>query len=87
MAPWRSTPGSMLSAPAAIPATREQTFNEALAPLSIGALSQVSASRARPARRAIPLTASRWRNGTLDKSIFAGRKRILALPTPGRCRR
>ena len=44
----------MLSAPATIPATNEDTFNPALAPLSVGTLRCSSASDRSPARSANP---------------------------------
>jgi hypothetical protein len=43
---------SMLSAPATIPATSEDTFNPAFAPLSVGTLRCSSANRCSPADRA-----------------------------------
>jgi hypothetical protein len=43
---------SMLSAPASIPATSDDTFNPALAPLSVGTLNQSRANCASPAESA-----------------------------------
>jgi hypothetical protein len=47
---------SIESAPATIPATSEDTFNPALAPLSVGTLNRSSASRARPTESANAMT-------------------------------
>src|SRR4051812_30427700 len=49
MPPWRNRArSSMLSAPAAMPATSEDSFSPALAPLSVGTLIRSSASLNRP---------------------------------------
>src|SRR4051794_27973204 len=50
---------SMLSAPAAMPATREDSFRPALAPLSVGTLIRSSASSRRPALRATAISGIR----------------------------
>src|SRR3954453_19916133 len=58
--PWRSRAmSSMLSAPAAMPATSEDTFNPALAPLSVGTVIRSSASSRRPALRATAISGPR----------------------------
>ena len=50
---------SMLSAPATMPATREESFNPGLAPLSVGTLNRSSASSRNPAVRARAITGTR----------------------------
>ena len=50
---------SMLSAPAAMPATSEESFRTALAPLSVGTLSRSSASSRRPALPASAISGTR----------------------------
>jgi hypothetical protein len=60
MPPWRSRAmSSMLSAPAAMPATSEDTFSPALAPLSVGTVIRSSASSRRPALRASAISGTR----------------------------
>ena len=49
----------MLSAPAAIPATSEESFSPALAPLSVGTLIRSSASPRSPALRASAISGTR----------------------------
>jgi hypothetical protein len=50
---------SMLSAPAAMPATSEDTFSPAWAPLSVGTLNRSSASSRSPASRASAISGTR----------------------------
>ena len=60
IAPWRSRAmSSMLSAPAAIPATSEESFNPAWAPLSVGTWTCSSASSRRPACSARAISGTR----------------------------
>ena len=50
---------SMLSAPATMPATSEDSFNPGLAPLSVGTLNRSSASSRRPALPASAISGTR----------------------------
>ena len=50
---------SMLSAPAAMPATSEESFRPALAPLSVGTLNRSSASSPSPALPASAINGTR----------------------------
>jgi hypothetical protein len=50
---------SMLSAPAAIPPTSEDTFNPGLAPLSVGTVNNSSVSVRRPTSQASFMTGTR----------------------------
>jgi hypothetical protein len=59
-APWRNTlRSSMLSAPAAIPATREAIFNPAFAPVCVGTLRCCWANSTRPVACAKPISGTR----------------------------
>ena len=65
----------MLSAPATIPATREATFNPALAPLSVGTLNRSCASSRKPAESASASTspAQEIRFGSSKTAVVAAR--------------
>lgn len=76
--PWRSRAmSSILSAPAAIPATSEDSFNPALAPLSVGTLTCLSPSSRNPALRAKPINgtspAAATRLGSSNEADATGR--------------
>src|SRR5665647_3478130 len=78
---------SMLSAPAAIPATNEQIFAPALAPLSLGTLNRAWASSPRPARRARAITGTRpaadtrfGSSKTADATVGVWKSRIYEMP-------
>lgn len=65
MPPWRSTTmSSMLSAPAAMPATSEEIFNPAWAPLSVGTRTCSSANSRRPACSAKAISGTRHATDT-----------------------
>ena len=78
IAPCRSTSmSSMLSAPAAIPATRQPTFTSAFAPHASPIMTLPRTSAARPARSARPTTGTRPARDTRFASskhaeIFSG---------------
>src|SRR5665647_856066 len=78
---------SMLSAPAAIPATNEQIFAPALAPLSLGTLNRAWASSPRRARRARAITGTRPAADTrfgsskiADATVGVWKSRIYEMP-------
>jgi len=82
---------SMLSAPAAIPATNEQILAPALAPLSLGTLNRAWASSPRPARRARAITGTRpaadtrfGSSKTADATVGVWKSRIYEMPFSNR---
>src|SRR3954465_7047613 len=67
---------SMLSAPAAMPATSEDTFNPASAPLSVGTLIRSSASSRSPALRASAISGTKPAADILRRRCRCRRVRI-----------